>query len=99
MSRYKNAKVIRRRGELCFEEIKYPEVPLSPTDIFVVTTDGDRLDLLAQQLYGNKNLWWILSITNINLSQNSLYVPIGTQLRVPINIQDIISNYNLVNNL
>ena len=35
---------------------------------------------------------------NSGLAQNSLYIPTGTQLRLPTSIQDILSNYNELNN-
>ena len=34
------------RGKRYFKPAKYPEIPLSIDDLYVVTTSGDRLDLL-----------------------------------------------------
>ena len=49
------------RGQF-YKYIKYPEVPLSFDDIYVITKTEDRLDLLAEQFYGDTSLWWIIYI-------------------------------------
>lgn len=85
MNRYKNIPLfINQDNKRYYAESKYPEVGLSDNDIYVITNQGDRLDLLAQQFYGDSSLWWIISTANTNLSQNSLFIPEGTQLRIPI---------------
>lgn len=85
MNRYKNIPLfINQDNKRYYAESKYPEVVLSDDDIYVITNSGDRLDLLAQQFYGDSSLWWVISIANTNLSQNSLFIPEGTQLRIPI---------------
>jgi len=76
----------------------YPDVPVSDTDLYVITVLGDRLDLLAQDIYGDSSLWWILASAN-NLPGDSLVPPIGEQLRIPADIQSIINNYDSVNRI
>ena len=78
---------------------KYPVIPLAETDIYIITNQGDRFDLLAQQVYKNINHWWIISIANQTLPQNGLFIAEGTQLRIPVNIQNILSQYNELNNI
>ena len=34
-----------------YKAINYPEIPLSISDIYVITTIGDRLDTLANHFY------------------------------------------------
>ena len=99
MDRLRNIFKSKEGKKRIFRHIKYPEIPLSPNDIYVITTEGDSLDMLAQQFYKDKSLWWVLSIANVGLSQNSLYLPAGTQLRIPTNLQRILGNYNVINNL
>tara|TARA_R110002020_G_scaffold359715_1_gene572443 strand:+ start:93 stop:404 length:312 start_codon:yes stop_codon:yes gene_type:complete len=102
MNRYKKIQILKNKevndGSRYYRGVKYPEIPLSSNDVYVITTDGDRLDVLAQQFYGDKSLWWIISIANSGLAQNSLYIPTGTQLRLPTNTQEIITSYNVINN-
>ena len=75
----------------------YSSIPKSDNDIYVITQMGDRLDLLAQQFYKDQSLWWIISIANDTLSQNSLFIPLGTQLRIPTDIQNVLIEYDTIN--
>ena len=101
MNRYRDIPVLKNKkvnnGSRYYSTTRYPEIPLSPNDIYVITTEGDSLDVLAQQFYNDKSLWWVLSIANVSLSQNSLFVPVGSQLRVPSDIQGILTAYRSLN--
>lgn len=98
MNRYQNIKQIKNsEGITYYRDNKYPIIPLSVNDIWVITTSEDRYDRLAQQYYNDYTLWWIISIANDNLPQNSLYPPEGTQIRIPTNVSEILSNYNKLN--
>jgi hypothetical protein len=98
MNRYQNIPIIKNlEGTRYYRDNKYPRIPLSENDIYVVTTIGDRFDLLSQQYYGDSSLWWIISIANEDLPQNSLYIPVGSQIRIPLNYSDIITEYNILN--
>jgi len=76
---------------------RYPNIPLSINDRYIYTMRGDRLDNLAYKFYGNSSLWWILSIANPELPNDSLYPTIGFQLRIPSNYKQIVSNFDLLN--
>lgn len=98
MNRYSTIKIIKNpNNKRYYSENKYPEVPFSGEDIWVVTTTGDRYDSLALQYYGDKSLWWIIPASNNHLEKNSLYPPIGIQIRIPVNTSTIISNYRKLN--
>tara|TARA_Y100000593_G_C4098562_1_gene232077 strand:+ start:68 stop:361 length:294 start_codon:yes stop_codon:yes gene_type:complete len=64
----------------------YKKVPESESDVWVMTQDGDRLDLLADQYYGDSQLWWFIARAN-NLKSNN--IPMGTTLRIPANLESI----------
>jgi hypothetical protein len=98
MNRYQNIPIIKNStGTRYYRDNKYPRIPLSVNDIYVITTIGDRFDLLAQQYYSDPSLWWIISIANETLSQNSLYIPVGSQLRIPSNPTTVLASYNQLN--
>ena len=63
-----------------FAPIIYSSVPKSDDDIYVITQEGDRLDHLAFQFYGNVNLWWY--IANANGLKFMTLEP-GLSLRIP----------------
>lgn len=77
---------------------KYPNIPLQFSDQYVITTIGDRFDTLALQYFNDSSLWWIISIANPELPQNSYYPPVGTQLRIPTDIAGIVQQYRDLNN-
>ena len=98
MGRYTNIQAKQSTSGKSLKSIsKYPEIPLSFDDTYVYTTIGDRFDTLAQTYYSDASLWWVISIANPQLTQNSYYPPIGTQLRIPSNIGQITSLYNDLN--
>lgn len=98
MRRSQNNKILSsNKGKRYFSTTKYPTIPLSINDIYVNTTQGDRLDILAQQYYQDSSLWWIISSANSALLQNSYYIPEGQQIRIPQNITGAITNFNALN--
>ncbi len=98
MNRYQNIPIIKTStGIRYYKDNKYPRIPLSVNDIYVITTDGDRFDTLANQYYTDSSLWWVISIANESLPQNSLFIPLGTQIRIPPNPAVVISNYDDLN--
>ena len=76
---------------------KYPVVPYTSDDIFVITQEEDRFDQLAQQYYGDSSLWWIISCSNPGLKQNSYYLPVGIQIRIPQNISRVQQEFAILN--
>lgn len=62
----------------------YPDVPVSEDDWYVITTAGDRFDMLSQQFYHTTEFWWIIPIAN-GLPVDSLCPEIGIQIRIPAN--------------
>jgi hypothetical protein len=98
--RYQNIQQIKQNNVSTTYYVNniYPDVPYSDSDIYVITTSGDRLDLLANDIYKDASLWWIIASAN-GLPGDSLVPPIGGQLRIPIDIQSIINKYNSINSI
>lgn len=98
-SRYQNIPILKLNvtGSLYYRNNIYPEIAPTNTDYYVITTVGDRLDLLAYDFYQDSSLWWVIASANA-LPGDSIYPPIGIQLRIPTDIQRILSSYNIVNN-
>ena len=83
-TRYQNIPITKNsQGKRMYQTVRYPEIPLNNDDIYVYSSKGDRFDILAQQYYSNSSYWWVISIANETLSQNSLTIPEGTQIRIP----------------
>jgi len=75
----------------------YPEVPVNENDIYVITSAGDRFDVLAQQFYNDSSLWWIIASAN-NYFRGSLNITPGIQLRIPADKNQVLQNFDNVNN-
>tara|TARA_R110000822_G_scaffold291727_1_gene413688 strand:+ start:829 stop:1128 length:300 start_codon:yes stop_codon:yes gene_type:complete len=98
MNRYRNIKILNNaQGIKYYKGTKYPEIPLSEDDIYVITVFGDRLDILANQYYGDSTLYWIISAANPSQSFSSMYIIEGSQLRIPNNVSNVLSSYRALN--
>ena len=98
-SRYQNIPATKANvtGSLYYQTNVYPTIEPTDTDYYVITTIEDRLDLLAFDFYQDSSLWWVIASANA-LPGDSVYPPIGIQLRIPTNIQTILNTYNIENN-
>jgi len=105
MNRYQGIRELRNinpiagpLGTLYYRDVKYPEVPESPNDIWVITEWGDRLDILANQFYQDVTLYWIIAIANPNyIKFDSLFIKEGIQIRIPTDTSEILRSYNRLN--
>lgn len=98
MNRYEdNIVKYTSQGKRYWKQKFYPNVPLSDTDDYVITTIGDRLDSLAYSYYRDSTLWWVISMANNNVTKGSLFPVPGTQLRIPTNLNAVLTLYNQYN--
>ena len=98
MDRYTNIPIKKSpSGKQMYKTVRYPEVPRSIEDTYIYTTIGDRFDTLAQEYYEDSSLWWVISIANSTLTQNSLTPKLGSQIRIPSNIAPILAEYEVIN--
>jgi len=98
-SRYQNIPTTKLNvtGSLYYQTNVYPEIQPTNTDYYIIATVDDRLDLMALDFYQDASLWWIIASANA-LPGDSIYPPIGVQLRIPRDISSILNTYNLQNN-
>jgi len=81
-----------------YTTIKYPEIPLSIDDFYVITTIGDRLDNLANQFYEDVNLWWVITSANPDvIKRDSFMLEPGIEIRIPADLQTILENFDELN--
>ena len=98
-SRYQKIPVnkLNVTGSQYYETNIYPGITPTNNDYYVITTAGDRLDLLAFDFYQDSSLWWVIASANA-LPGDSIFVPVGIQLRIPTDLQTVLNEYNLQNN-
>ena len=100
MNRYQNIPIIKSAtGKQIYATSRYPEIPLSENDIYVYTSQGDRYDLLALNYYGDSSLWWVIAAGNPNVDLMTLVLPEGVQIRIPGDFAQVVSEFNLINQL
>ena len=87
MSRYKTTQIIRdkRKNISKYGTTFYDDVPKTNEDVYVITQEGDRLDNLAFQFYGDQHLWWFIARVNHLKTMNT---PVGTRLRIPTSTEN-----------
>lgn len=85
MNRYSAARILPATDEIKrrYSNIKYPSILPSSNDIYVLTSLGDRYDVLALNYYSDTSLWWVISKANSSQSTDSLYPTVGSQIRIP----------------
>jgi nucleoid-associated protein YgaU len=95
---YNNTDILTTsKGVKYYKALKYPPIPPQESDVYVVTVQGDRLDLLANQYYKDPLLWWVISVANSNITFGSMFPEPGTQLRIPTNLSNVIDLFNQEN--
>ena len=87
MARYDNIDKIKVDNVTRIGTSYLPKVKEQNSDVLLIATEGDRCDLLAQEYYGNTELWWFIASVN-NLKSNNIEA--GTQLRVPVSTEQAI---------
>ena len=98
-NRLSNISIERKNQVRYYRGIKYPNIDLSINDIYIITTSGDRLDLLANQFYNDVRLWWIIATANRDILRKDSYgLKPGLELRVPTNTTKILKDFENLNN-
>lgn len=67
------------------------EIEKKDTDIYIITRQGQRMDTLAFEKWGDSKLWWVIARAN-NLSGDSVFLESGKRIRIPFDISEIVSN-------
>jgi hypothetical protein len=83
MNRYQDLTIIKdSNGRRKYTTTFVPYFDKSDNDIYVITDDSDRLDLLANQFYGDVTAWPIIATAN-NIGLGTLNIEASKQLRIP----------------
>jgi len=69
-------------GKTVLQTNIFRPIPKRDDDIYILTQETDRLDLLANQFYEDPRLWWIIAHAN-NMITGDIGVTPGVQLRIP----------------
>lgn len=97
-NRYSNSNILndpatgKRKQSTMIIPVPNPSI----NDVYIQTSNIERLDLLAFKFYGDSSMWYIIAAAN-GLGKGSLIVPINSRLRIPnmSNMQNQIESINL----
>ncbi len=82
-NRYSNIPTILKTGKgKVYDSVLLPNVDANDSDIVVMTVQGDRLDLLANEYYEDPSMWWIIALKN-DMTEIDLSMKEGIILRIP----------------
>tara|TARA_B100001778_G_C18429480_1_gene557121 strand:+ start:287 stop:592 length:306 start_codon:yes stop_codon:yes gene_type:complete len=96
-SRYQNIGLQKvDNGETIYLPTKYPTLVPSNEDYYIIAREEDRFDLIAADFFGDSTYWWVVVMAN-DLPGDSMYAPPGTQLRIPGNLNNALSAYDVEN--
>jgi hypothetical protein len=93
---YTNTKTDSNTNIKYMESTIYPKIEPKDSEFYIISTAGDRFDLLANLYYKDPSLWWVIAVAN-NLNDANFFVEVGTQLRIPADISDILNNLYKIN--
>lgn len=97
-TRYDNPTILTTSQGVPYKKGKfYPNIPLSETDVYIITTVGDRLDYLAYTYYRDSEMWWVIAAANNNVTNGLLFPIPGTQLRIPTDLSSVLNLTNQFN--
>ena len=86
------------KGKNYYNAIRYPDIPLSSNDIYIITTIGDRLDSLANQFYNDVRLWWVIATANPHIVRRDSYaLKPNLEIRIPSNVNKILEDFKEIN--
>ena len=100
MDRLRNIRILTQNGKRRhYRFIRYPEIPLNEEDLYLLTQDGDRLDLIAKKFYNDVSLWWIIVSANPGLIKGDGFgLPVGIEIRIPSSPATVMQNLSRLNN-
>ena len=78
-----------------YQTTRYPSFPKQQSDLYIISRETDRLDLLANEFYKDPRYWWVLADAN-KLNNGSMLIPPGKQIRIPFPITDLLENLRKV---
>ena len=91
MSRYSQIPVITREDRPTRSTSVYKIFEESSEDYYVISTDGDRFDTLANEYYRDARLWYVIAAANPAVRRDTMYITPGYQIRIPLPLSKVLT--------
>jgi nucleoid-associated protein YgaU len=69
-------------GRVVYQSARPLPVDSSPNDLTFTANDRDRMDIIANNVYGSPSDWWRIAAAN-HISKGSVLIPPGTTIVIP----------------
>lgn len=96
MNRYRNTP-LNKEGIPYRSTTMYPDIPAHPDDTYVISTTGDRFDILASAYYNDSTLWWVIATANPSVDRSAINITAGVQIRIPYSKARILELFQTAN--
>lgn len=83
-------------GKEFYKTTFYPVIYDDINDLYITVSDNTFLDQLSKKYYGSEQYWWVIALAN-NISNGKLSVSVGSQIRIPGNLERIINDLRNLN--
>jgi hypothetical protein len=95
MDRYRDLKYVKQQHtSRYYRNLRYPTIPISSNDEYLIARSGDRVDNLALEFYDDIDLWWVIVQANPNrVRRDSFFIKPGTVVRIPRGVESIIEKF------
>ncbi len=97
MNRYNNTSTREKEGTFLKSTTVYSIPAESTEDYYLISTLGDRFDILAQEYYNDSKLWYILAAANPTVRRDTLVIEPGIQIRIPLPLGKVLTEINSQN--
>lgn len=97
-NRYENTSKIIREKTSGIGTTIYTVPPESIEDYYLITTVGDRFDILSKQYYGDEKYWYVIATANPHIRRDSLNIEPGYQIRIPLPLGRVLNSMTIENN-
>jgi nucleoid-associated protein YgaU len=99
MNRYEDSPIVIREGKQLIGTTLFSAPAESIEDIYLISTIGDRFDLLAKEYYNDIKLWYIIAAANPIVRKDTLMVEPGLQIRIPFPLSNVLNHIRETNRI
>ena len=100
MARYTDikTKIDKYSNNRYYVNVVYPEIPPTIGDVYIISKLGEGKEKTKENYYGDRFLWWVINRANPDkVKRWSYFLEIGTQIRIPNNVDKILYDFDRIN--
>lgn len=83
-------------GKSVKESLSFINIEPKDTDVYIITTATDRLDLLSNSFYQTPKYWWVIAMVN-DINTGTMVLEPNLRLFIPTDIADVLTKLKEAN--